>query len=264
VNDYHPIRNFKASLLRHIRVLIITEHPFGFCGQIAPSASLLSSVEVLQFLCPRINYHESVTDFCKSSDGCCPLIKQLDVKKVVVRNLKSSGLPRELLGEAGWHTPSLEQVTLILPDNGSMSRVEYGVAVHLQLGCLLPKCPDLKLKVLFLEDLPTDCDRKFSKGPPWFNRQKEFPLFVSQLIEVLVPDTKQVRPMSIYGVEDLKFDHHFYWSDREQEHYRAQAKKYIEATYNRKSPRPRPLRAPRVTSSSAAWKRFGTRRFWAK
>lgn len=234
--DYHPVRKFKASLLGHIRVLIITEHPSTFCKRICSSASLLSKVEVVQFLCPRINYQQSVTDFCESSDGCCPLIKQLDVRKVVVRNLKSSGLPRELLGEAEWHPPSLKQVTLVLPDNGSMSRVEHDLPVHLQLGGLLPNCPDLKLKVLFLEDVPTPCDRKFSKGPPWFDRQKEFPLFVSQLVEILVPDTIHVRPLSIYGVDDLRFDHSFYWSDGEQEHYRAQARKHIEETYNKKPP----------------------------
>lgn len=260
--DYQPVRNFKASLLHHIRVLIITEHPSAFCKRIASSASLLSNVEVLQFLCPRINYHESITDFCDSSDGYCPLISRLDVNKIVVRNLKSSGLPRELLGEAGWHPRSLEQVTLILPDNGSMSRVEHGVAVHPQIGCLLPNCPDLKLKVLFLEDLPTDCDRKFSKGPPWFDRQKEFPLFVSQLIEVLVPDTKQIRPLSIYGLEDLKFD----FTSTGVTGSKSTIGPGRDDTSTRHTTRscPRLPRAQRVIFFLATWRRIGTRRFWAK
>ena len=96
---------------------------------------------------------------------------------MVVRNLKSSGLPRELLSEAGWLSPSLEHVTLILPNNGWMFRVEDGLPVHLQLGGLLPDSSGLKLKVLFLGDQPTTCDRKFSRGPPWLDGREGLPSF---------------------------------------------------------------------------------------
>lgn len=140
INDENtPYRtNFKAALLKHVRVLTIRSHNACFCDTWAPIlGKLLPNVRVLR-LAPACapHYLLPLCDFAE-----CPLPKCFNEEKVVFRNLHCRGLtlcPH-------YSSESVKEVALVFPTSGA---AWYESLIRPPLS-LAQRYPQARVKIIF-------------------------------------------------------------------------------------------------------------------
>ncbi|WOO78077.1 uncharacterized protein LOC62_01G001630 [Vanrija pseudolonga] len=119
-NNAHTIKNFKARLLAHVRVLSLGSHHSCVCHTYDRRiGDLLCNVDTLRIV-PQPASGYQLKPLCDGGDACL-LFKHLKPRKLVLRNLDSS--PYHINSWPGnlWNLGCLEEVVVVIPTNGAMS-----------------------------------------------------------------------------------------------------------------------------------------------
>lgn len=107
--------NFKAPLLKHVRLLTISTHNSSICSSWLPYITdLLPDVQILRTAPTRVSLLE-LHHLCTNADGCDLLAALPSVTKVVFRNVDGRGLG---FTEHRFPSHSVKDVVIFLPTDG--------------------------------------------------------------------------------------------------------------------------------------------------
>lgn len=139
-----PAVNFKAGLLKHVRVLTISTHHACACHVYGPHAKdLLPNLEVARV---ASDFMQVFTLFRLCDAQVCSLLAHIHTRKLVLRNVDGGGLPLQFFGE---EAPTCEELVVFLTMDARRYHTEFkddGYYNSLQeLGYCFPEAPDIKV-----------------------------------------------------------------------------------------------------------------------
>lgn len=133
--------NFKFHLLKHVRVLTISSHHGCVCRLYGRYAKgLLPNLDVVRVASEFVHMFK-LLPFC--DDDECSLLKRLQTRKLVLRNLDGSGLPLEPFGDT---YKICDELVVFLPTDGR--RYDYDIMDFnslQELGHYFIWAPDTKI-----------------------------------------------------------------------------------------------------------------------
>ncbi|GFZ50460.1 hypothetical protein JCM24511_08217 [Saitozyma sp. JCM 24511] len=222
----HVATNFKAPLLRLVKVVTITEHHPDHCQHLADTAAAaLISLDVLRIVPPKYDHLTSFKQLCKGHRSC-PLLGCLDTKKIVFRNVNGSGLPIHQADLRSWSPPSLQEVVCFLATDGSLASHRQSGGLFVEMAGMFQNVKKIKLVFFKHGEEPTPTDRPYPKrdgmtmdqlgtlDPSTFIRflsgqgvDRDIPtLHASDFIRIVTGVQREGRAVEIFGMEKVPFD----------------------------------------------------------
>lgn len=188
----------KRCLLKHIKIVSVTQHNQDDCFPLAAVVASLISPDVVRVVCPILGLDLDHIHMC--GDNVCGVLPNIDTKKVVFRNVDNS----QGFGLYGaWNAPRLEEVVYILPRDDRVAyrenHLEDEIEEHWQ-G--VPK-----LKLVFGEyekPAPWGLDPSFSPGENFEDEWSDL-LDRRDLIDFLESAMDPNRTLEVCGVDTIPF-----------------------------------------------------------
>jgi hypothetical protein len=223
------IRNTsKRCLLKHIKIVSVSQHNQDDCAPLAAVVSSLISPDVVRVVCPILNDTNTI-DMCAE---CCGFLPNIDTKKIVFRNVDNS----QGFGLYGtWITPRLQEVVYVLPRDDRVAYRENHLEDEIEERWQgVPK-----LKLVFGEyekPSPWGLDPSFSAGEALKEEMSADPLECDDLIDFLEFAIDLNRALEVCGVNTIPFwvDHQLRFLD-EKEVKEVEAQVRLEAADGLKS-----------------------------
>jgi hypothetical protein len=218
----HAGTNFKAPLLRLVKVLTITEHHPHHCQHLADTAvGALISLDILRIVPPKYDHLTSFKQLCKGY-RLCPLLGCFDTKKIVFRNINGSGFPFDRVDARSWSPPSLQEVVRFLTTDESLN----SLLLDVELRTIFPKTNKIKMVFLMQGQEPTGTDRPYLRHDGMTMDQlgtldastfvrllsgqgndRDIPaIYAPAFFRIVTGVLRPGRALEIFGVENVRFD----------------------------------------------------------
>ena len=176
----------KLGRLKHVKIVTITAHRRSHCEPLALTIFSLPSPDVARVVCPRKQDGSIVHSLCGAN--VCPLLRRINTRKFVFRNLDYTFGPFFDDFDWMWRTLSVEEVAYFIPVDG---RFDFDG---------IPSKEAQRIKLVFWEgaepatwDWPGDVDDVAAYGYG----------SIKVLVGALERSMQHSRVLEIYGLETI-------------------------------------------------------------